>query len=555
MRSTQTPGPTTQLVSNHKATDDRSPEDRCYVQYPADDGSKAYGLASRANSAVYRHNVLESSELAERAIAAAGSQCAWKMKTWALCLKSVSSGIAGLHAEALDQALQGLRIAEEHEDHTLISRALCAVGYVAIETKDEQQAQKVLERSLTHAEIAQSDSDLFQALDHLSHVYGDQAQRLIELNSASSECRFTVALLFRTTMRALQVAKRLGSPRPRGYALLNLVNACILDRQFSRAQALLSQCTDIAKAQKDARMLAHANLDAARLFEFEGNPQAAIALIRDPAHLKTLCVTDDLKLKSQDFLAHVCDKQRYYRQAFDHLKAARDIERKINADRAERHAKLLVASIEMREARANAESFRLEAQALEMRNSLLQQEGEILRRHAMFDALTGVGNRRAADAALKAQVAAALTTRKCFLVAYLDIDHFKSVNDEHGHQIGDMVLQKLGQILRDNIRPSDQVFRFGGEEFVLILADQQLEHGEKTCERLRQKIRSHAWGKICADLSITGSFGLAKWANEPNEDAVMARADRALYLAKDQGRDRVEVTKDDQNAVGSSDPR
>jgi len=154
---------------------------------------------------------------------------------------------------------------------------------------------------------------------------------------------------------------------------------------------------------------------------------------------------------------------------------------------------------------------------------------------ATVDPLTGVKNRRAMDEEL--EIAQAHATRSgitCALIL-LDIDHFKKINDEYGHSVGDIVLVDLVRVLRKNTRKSDQVFRYGGEEFVLLLPGVD-DNGIKTVvANLQQLLRTHVKHP---GGSITASFGVAELDWGERVDSWLARADDALYHAKETGRDR-----------------
>ncbi len=162
-------------------------------------------------------------------------------------------------------------------------------------------------------------------------------------------------------------------------------------------------------------------------------------------------------------------------------------------------------------------------------------------RAATTDALTGCANRRALEAQVRVELAhAARTKRSCSLVV-VDLDHFKRVNDAHGHSVGDAVLVEAARALRGSVRPGDVVARYGGEEFCVLLREADLRAATVAAERLCHALRGlrfEADGKL---VPIRASFGVA--ASNGGGDAewedLFRRADKALYQAKEQGRDRV----------------
>jgi diguanylate cyclase (GGDEF)-like protein len=168
----------------------------------------------------------------------------------------------------------------------------------------------------------------------------------------------------------------------------------------------------------------------------------------------------------------------------------------------------------------------------------LQELARDLRFKASTDPLTGLYNRLKFDEAL----AGAMTRAKRYgtplsLMLY-DIDHFKLVNDSYGHQAGDGVLVRLSQIVSLDIRHSDLLARWGGEEFVILAPDSDGEMARLAAEKLRSTIERATFDEAG---SITCSFGVAQYAEGDSAESLMARADRALYQAKMNGRNRVEL--------------
>ncbi|MDN3921222.1 GGDEF domain-containing protein [Roseateles violae] len=161
---------------------------------------------------------------------------------------------------------------------------------------------------------------------------------------------------------------------------------------------------------------------------------------------------------------------------------------------------------------------------------------------AMKDMLTGLSNRRAISDVLQAEVARAQRQGQLLAVLMLDIDHFKKINDGYGHQAGDVVLRGVAQTLRSRLRAQDQIGRFGGEEFLLVLPDTGLEGALIVGEALRQAVEATPtqWGaqRIPTTISIGVRGGLVTGAE--TADTLVAAADAALYRAKHTGRNRCE---------------
>ncbi|MBF0307963.1 MAG: diguanylate cyclase [Magnetococcales bacterium] len=155
---------------------------------------------------------------------------------------------------------------------------------------------------------------------------------------------------------------------------------------------------------------------------------------------------------------------------------------------------------------------------------------------AQTDALTGLNNRRAFDAALVRECDRAMRYKRDLVLVMMDLDHFKAVNDVFGHATGDRVLRELGQILRENSRESDLCFRYGGEEFALILPESNQEGAWIHIEKIRSYIEQHLFVGVGHK---TASFGLAVLAEGESEESLLSRADAALYQSKQNGRNRI----------------
>ena len=158
------------------------------------------------------------------------------------------------------------------------------------------------------------------------------------------------------------------------------------------------------------------------------------------------------------------------------------------------------------------------------------------RTEAVVDDLTGLLNRRALDQRLEELRALAAVGDQSIAAIAADIDHFKRVNDEHGHARGDAVLAQVAQRLRGRLRAFDLAYRVGGEEFLVLLPGASADEAAALAEGLRDAIGSDP----IAGLSITVSFGVAATGGGAFDgEGLLADADRALYAAKAAGRDRV----------------
>jgi diguanylate cyclase (GGDEF)-like protein len=173
----------------------------------------------------------------------------------------------------------------------------------------------------------------------------------------------------------------------------------------------------------------------------------------------------------------------------------------------------------------------------------LEAKNLLLEELALTDSLTGLPNRRAIEAWATRQLSGAARYGFSFLVVVGDLDHFKTVNDTHGHDAGDKVLKKFSEILKTNSRRSDICGRIGGEEFLFILTHTTQENARVVIERIRAELQATKFDFGGSRITVTASFGLAVFAGTqaPDFNRLVSQADAALYTAKRSGRNRIEI--------------
>lgn len=157
---------------------------------------------------------------------------------------------------------------------------------------------------------------------------------------------------------------------------------------------------------------------------------------------------------------------------------------------------------------------------------------------AKLDGLTGLWNRTCTERFLEEEVARANRYGSPFSVVLIDIDHFKDVNDTHGHAVGDTVLRQFATLLREGGRIVDRVGRLGGEEFLIALPETDAAHAERAMQVLRERINAFAFERV---LHKSASFGVTEYRPGESLDSLLERADQAMYRAKANGRDRIEI--------------
>jgi len=173
-----------------------------------------------------------------------------------------------------------------------------------------------------------------------------------------------------------------------------------------------------------------------------------------------------------------------------------------------------------------------------LRNATLFQQALKM---AFTDPLTKANNRTAFNDSLLREIKRAHRSGSHLSLIFVDVDHFKSINDQYGHECGDLALASVAAWLKDSVRGSDAVYRYGGEEFVILLSDTDIDGAMVIGERIRADIESHTLAYGMDVLNLTASLGVATLKGDDTVDSLLKRADAAMYRAKKLGRNRVEA--------------
>jgi len=156
------------------------------------------------------------------------------------------------------------------------------------------------------------------------------------------------------------------------------------------------------------------------------------------------------------------------------------------------------------------------------------------------DPLTKLFNRRFLRTILQREVKVSMATNERFAVLLIDLDHFKKINDQYGHDAGDSILRQIAEILMTSVRAGDFVFRYGGEEFLTVLNSVSRNHAQMVAEKIRQNIQHHNFEiNSKTKLKITASIGIAIHDGHPDFNNIVQHSDNALYQAKENGRNQV----------------
>ena len=438
---------------------------------------------------------------------------------------------------ALDLQFRALAIDQRTGDVSSEAATLRTIGVVYSRSGDPVTGLDFYRRSLALC----ADTDSVGRAKTLNNI-GINLKNLGQLEEARTMLE-EAHVLFQGLALPLQQCATLNN--------LGLVHQRMGDE--ARAEQTLREALALSETTGYRYGVAHAALCLGKLCAAQRRHAEAFDWLRSALEV---CERHNLRptqYETHEALAALCESTGDAQGALDHFRRFHALEREVQSDAARDKLRAMQSQYELITARRAAELERERQAALTQANAELDAlnvsltEANLqktmlldkLERQTHEDALTGVANRRRLDQRLADEFALALRHGRPLAVAMADLDHFKAVNDRFSHSIGDAALRAIARILGDNVRHTDLVARFGGEEFVIVLAETDAAAARSVCEKLRAAVAQHKWSSIHPGLSLTVSIGFSADTSGSSHDRMLALADRNLYSAKAAGRDRV----------------
>ncbi|MGY4642823.1 tetratricopeptide repeat-containing diguanylate cyclase [Cellulomonas sp. URHB0016] len=428
---------------------------------------------------------------------------------------------------ALDEGLKAVEAAEGSGDLTATMSAMRAMTNVYASL---HQWDKALEFGERYHEIARLVGDRVAegtAIETISFVYGGMAVAAAGQgdHARAADRSAETVMLART---AMLIARDVGNRRGEMTCLGNLAESLADVGRHAEALALLDDRPIDPRLDPVSTVVHHRMARGVAL--------AGLGRREEAAELLELSVseapTTQHEMAARRALAALQEEMGDLRGALDHHKRLFTLVAQQMSEQAQRAAGVAAVRLETAQAKARAMELQTRAAELQLTNDSLSRHSEDLRRQALEDPLTGLPNRRRLDELLASDL------RSCSVVL-LDIDHFKRVNDEHSHLLGDAVLRVIAKLLRDCCRGADTPLRFGGEEFALVTHGASVPAVLALSERMRSRIESYDWAALAPQLAVTASFGAALGSEAATSIELLALADRRLLQAKQDGRNRV----------------
>lgn len=464
-----------------------------------------------------------------------------------LCDMAMAFLDLGLNQEALDHVSESVEAARACGDARLLCLAYNRIGLAKSHLGRFEEAERFLAESLSMARELGSAEETYRALTNLGVVASD-AFDACESRSDAAGAREAIDRARRHGEEALILARSSGNAYREALTLSNLGRYLGVSGQDKAAFVLLDKARALAQAHGHRSLGLACEGNRAELMVRLGRHDDAIAILNEALggaqELYANSMVQDMH--RQLYLAHKARGD--FAEALAHHERYHALTREQLEQRNDAQSRLMMNRLELDQARFGAERSRMEAELQRVRAEQmaaeaerLQDQARELRRYVLADPLTGLGNRRQVERELPRLLQHSARTGEPIAAAVLDLDHFKRVNDQHGHAVGDAVLTATADLFRARVRGGDLIARMGGEEFLIVFAHASPSWAREACERLRQAVQDHDWGGISAGLAVTVSIGLCVRAAPVEANQLIDQADAALYEAKKSGRNRVAV--------------
>ncbi|WP_444995957.1 tetratricopeptide repeat-containing diguanylate cyclase [Aliikangiella sp. IMCC44359] len=469
---------------------------------------------------------------------------------------------AGNHDLALDSLLLSLASFENSQNEKEIARIKGALALIYVEIGEHELAKPYFEEALASHELRNDSANIAMVLQNRAFMKIENSQ----YDSAKTDL-----------LRALKLSEGLGIKAifPVIYKNLGKIETALGNSQ--KALEYFEKAINESQISDLEHLQAVIFREFARLRFSQGYFVEAKSILRRSINIGKKYTLLKQMRNSYLLLAEITASQNEYKEAFLAQEQASQILEKMgnsniaaNLSRLERYTtslkeqnKRLVLEKEKKIATLAAEreyllrNFSIAVAGIALllaiyfihRFTLSKKRADSFEKQSKIDALTGVWNRRAGEAQLIRLCSRDSISLKVFSIAMLDIDHFKRVNDQFGHDVGDRVIMSICSLIQDNLRPADMLCRWGGEEFIIILDDYDSTKAYDICERIRAKIETARIEKI-GNMSV--SIGISMFENDDIFE-LLKRGDQALYHAKHLGRNRVVVkNKSNTNLIEKS---
>ena len=442
----------------------------------------------------------------------------------------------GAQDDAVASLLHALESAREHRFVTLQVNIHNSLGSALLAAGRTDEAAHHLALGTAQAREEHNENLLTKLLLNQSLVWKRRGDNAGDALAAAREYEQSHAM----AAQALAHARALGNRYDEAHCLGQSGSMLRLLGRRAEAEVALNATLELGRELDEAHVQAEAMLELGRLYANDGDERARQCL-REAVALAERMSAKVMLAEVCEALSAQCEREGDTATAlamYKRFHSVREAEFAVTRRHAARAAQLW---IDFRQAAQRATQYQEEAKLLAEDKAALARQAEELTAAAQHDPLTGLLNRRGLDAQIAALVATCERTNLPLTVALLDLDRFKEINDTFSHPIGDVVLKRVAAIIRAHCRVNDLPVRYGGDEFLVVLAGADRDGSTLVLNRLKDAVDDCAWAEEAAGLEVTLSIGAAMRGSDTGVAGTIFAADRALYLAKSGGRDRIVV--------------
>jgi diguanylate cyclase (GGDEF)-like protein len=440
-------------------------------------------------------------------------------------------------ASATDEALRALQLARAAGDPVSMSAALIVPAIICSRLGLFDVAVELAEKAVVQAQLSGDQEAIAHCASNLGSLHADYLFRFADASSVQRRRYLDIAI--EHTRTAIAVAKAYGDGERQRLPGYNLVEFSLLAGDIAGAERAMRDADAAVGVPSPRTLVQRGHVQALLLLEL-GDHERAIPALRESIDRCIAYPTLELAVFASQRLADVLENIGDFRGAYlAHCQFHALFCRHVDQD-ASRLMQDSIARDKIQQMRRSIAEAERRARQLAARNLQLARTRARAEQEMRTDALTGLGNRRRFDALIRQLTQEGAS----YVIAMADLDHFKTVNDRHGHRIGDCVLRRAAAIMRDVVIGSGHgqglVSRIGGEEFAIVLPARSAAAGARdTCEKIRHAISSYPWGGLVEGLSVTITIGIG--ASEEAQDAArcLGLADERLYIGKARGRNCV----------------
>ena len=443
----------------------------------------------------------------------------------------------GANDDAVASMLRALESARSLKLATLEINIYNSLGSALISANRIDEAARFLAMGIELAQSTGNRSLLTKLLLNQSLLGKRQGDDLALRDEAAAQGEYAKGLAQVT--RALELARELGNPYDEAHCLGQTGTMLRLMHSHADAESILVETLELGRRLNEPHVQAEALMERGSSLVVQGRPGEAQQCLSDAIVLARRIAARGVLAEACESLSKVLEQAGDFKGALALYKEFHSVREGELAGSRKHAATAAQLWLDFQDANRRASQYRERAETLAADHAALTRKAKVLTEASEQDPLTGLLNRRGLDARIDSLVTASDATNVPLTVALIDIDHFKRINDNFSHSAGDAVLRRVAEIMRDHCRQDDLPVRYGGDEFLLVLAGADLRSGTRVLVRLKEAIDASSWGRDTPGLNVTLSVGVATRPKGGTMTAAVAAADQALYDAKAAGRNRI----------------